>query len=502
MADKKKHDFLIVGCGFSGALTAMGLTKLGYDVIVVERESHPRFSIGESSTPIADMLLRSIAEEYELEWLKSLSRYGSWQENHSQIGCGIKRGFSYYFHQPNQPFEDTDTHENELMVAASVDNENSDTNWYRPDLDTFLTQKMVDLGVKYVDNTEIKKVNRKDSQFWSVETVNNKSSEKVVVETTFIIDATGSPRFSGMMFNTNSTHANFETNSSALFSHFDGVLKWNDLLKLNGRCTSHQRPYNPDLSALHHIIEEGWMWMLRFNTEKVSAGIVFDGGVPAGNPENVWQNALSKYPSVNKLFATSEISELPGKLYKTERLQRVLDRLQGRGWLALHHTAGFVDPLHSTGIAHSLIGVQRVLKIFKDHKPSDTDVMDQLKEFESLFKKELKMIDLLVAGCYRFRFNPDLFRAYTMLYFVCSIYFEQTYLSGQTPKGFLGADHENLFRLVNSVYSDSLRLDNKSDYEAVQLFVESVKRRIEPYNSVGLMNPLNKNLYHHTAVEM
>lgn len=502
MNRKIMYDFLIVGCGFSGALTAMGLTNLGYNVIVVERESHPRFAIGESSTPIADMVLRSIADEYDLEWLKALSRYGSWQKHHPEISCGIKRGFSYYFHQSNQPFADTNNHENELMVAASVDNENSDTNWYRPDVDSFLAQKMVESGVTYVDNTEIKSVDKKDSEFWTVETRGNKTGKKTVFETTFIIDATGSPVFSGLMFGTKSTHFDFETNSSAIYSHFDGVRQWNDLLQQNGRGSSTRRPYNPDLSALHHIIEEGWLWMLRFNNEKLSAGILFDGAVPSGSPMKIWDEVIGKYPSVDKLFSSSELSDMPGNIYKTERLQRVLDKQQGRGWLALHHTAGFVDPLHSTGIAHSLIGVQRVLQIFKGCKPTQSGLMDQLKEYERLFKRELEIIDLLVAGCYRLRFNPDLFRAYTMLYFVCSIYFEQTYLSEQTPKGFLGGDHEKLSQLVKTVYNDSLQLDKQADNQAVQRFIESVRQRIEPFNSVGLMNPSNLNLYHHTAVEM
>ena len=69
----KKFDFLVVGSGFSGSITAMALTKIGYTVCLIEKSRHPRFAIGESSTPIADMILRDLADDYDLPFLKKLT---------------------------------------------------------------------------------------------------------------------------------------------------------------------------------------------------------------------------------------------------------------------------------------------------------------------------------------------------------------------------------------------------------------------------------------------
>ncbi|MEX0994056.1 MAG: FAD-dependent oxidoreductase, partial [Balneolaceae bacterium] len=105
--DKSSTDITIIGAGFAGSLAALCLNNAGFRVQLIEKDRHPRFAIGESSTPIADMILRKLSDEYSLPWLKNFSRYGSWQKQYPEVTCGIKRGFSYYRHERNQPF---DTH--------------------------------------------------------------------------------------------------------------------------------------------------------------------------------------------------------------------------------------------------------------------------------------------------------------------------------------------------------------------------------------------------------
>src|SRR5271154_6770642 len=131
-------DIVVAGAGFAGSLMALVLHSLGLKVCLVEKGQHPRFAIGESSTPIADMILRELSAKYNLPWLAAFSRYGSWQEAHPEIVCGLKRGFSYFKHYPGKAFATDSDHSNELLVAASTDDVHSDTNWLRADLDAFL----------------------------------------------------------------------------------------------------------------------------------------------------------------------------------------------------------------------------------------------------------------------------------------------------------------------------------------------------------------------------
>ena len=113
------YDVVIIGAGFSGTLTALCLHQKGLNVCVLEKDEHPRFAVGESSTPIADMILRTISDTYDLPWLKPFSRYGSWQKYYPEITCGLKRGFSYYKHKPNSNFTTDKSHSNELLAATN-----------------------------------------------------------------------------------------------------------------------------------------------------------------------------------------------------------------------------------------------------------------------------------------------------------------------------------------------------------------------------------------------
>src|SRR5690625_1265535 len=83
-------DIVVVGTGFAGSILAMTLQQTGYRVVMLEKSQHPRFTIGESSTPIADMILRDLASEFNLPVLAKLSRYGTWQKHFPHLLCGIK----------------------------------------------------------------------------------------------------------------------------------------------------------------------------------------------------------------------------------------------------------------------------------------------------------------------------------------------------------------------------------------------------------------------------
>jgi FADH2 O2-dependent halogenase len=500
LKQSRKYDILIIGSGFGGAIMAMCLSRVGYRVCLVEKGSHPRFAIGESSTPVADMILRDLANEYNLPFLKKLSRYGEWQKYHPEVVCGLKRGFSYYPHQKGELFKSDQNHTNELLVAASVDNENSDTNWLRSDVDHFLVQQLRKMDIEYFDHTTIYEVDKIVDQ-WNIRA--ERKGEKLTFTADRIIDATGSSIFAETFLDVTSTSKGFKTNSFAVYSHFEGAAHWQYYLHQNDFHTS-DYPYNPDYSALHHLIDEGWIWMLRFNNDLLSSGMVIDGSTNIDlhrlNADKIWMEVLKQYPSVQSLFKTALPADTPGGFLKSNRLQRRLNRTHGEGWVALNHTAGFVDPLHSTGIAHTLTGVEKLLKLFSI-SGSKTEVQKGLELIESNYFKELAFIDLLVSSCYKSRGHFQLFSAAVMLYFAASIQYEQGRLNGSTPNSFLCAADDDLFAMVELTHAEisSLREKGFPGLEVANL-VERVRARIAPYNSVGLMDDSKRNMYEHTAV--
>ena len=91
-------DVVILGSGFGGSLTALLAERIGLRPVLIERGSHPRFAIGESSTPQGDLVLGELARRYGLPRLQPLCKYGSWRRSYPELVCGLKRGFSYFHH--------------------------------------------------------------------------------------------------------------------------------------------------------------------------------------------------------------------------------------------------------------------------------------------------------------------------------------------------------------------------------------------------------------------
>ncbi|AXJ01435.1 FADH2 O2-dependent halogenase [Cyclonatronum proteinivorum] len=495
---------VVAGAGFGGSLLSIILKQQGHDVLLLERSTHPRFTIGESSTPIADMILRDLAQTYGLEWLTPLSRYGSWKESYPELRVGLKRGFSYYFHEPDKPFSDDTRHARSLLVAASNSDESSDTQWYRPDFDAFLVQKAVEEGVAYYDQTEITRVlDNGPGHPWYLSLRSGKRTHELSAD--FIIDATGADQLSRLLGVKPADYA-FHTSSAAVFSHVTNVPEWHSYLQEQGISGTDTYPFHPDHAALHHLIDEGWLWMLRFSDGLLSAGFMLSWEdqkqlVRKSNHKLV-QHLFQQYPSLNALFDGAEIAQLPGKWLKTKPLQRMSQNAAGSGFALLPHSAGFVDPMHSTGIAITLCAIEKLALLFREAKPGETVNSYALDAYSISIMRELQLIDVLVAGCYKTRRNPDLFEAWLSCYFTCSISYEQARLKGERPASFLNAMEQPVSSMIYEAWEHLLQLEKEGFPDAAcHAFIEAMRRRIQPWNIAGLLTP-NQKMYAHTAVDL
>ena len=162
---KSDFDIAVVGSGFAGSLMAMIARRLGYSVVLLERGKHPRFAIGESSTPLANLLLEELARRYDLPRLLPFTKWGSWQREHPEIAVGLKRGFTFYHHRFGQPFAADPERRDQLLVGASPRDKIADTHWYRADFDAFLVHEAQRLGVEYLDQTRLDRATDKRFHF-------------------------------------------------------------------------------------------------------------------------------------------------------------------------------------------------------------------------------------------------------------------------------------------------------------------------------------------------
>ncbi len=493
-------EVVIVGSGFAGSLLARVLAVLGYDVVLLERGTHPRFAIGESSTPLANLSLERIGIRYGLADCYNLATHGRWLEHFPELRRGLKRGFTFYRHHPDQPFANCGLGSERLLIAASPNDSLSDTHWLRADVDHHFVREAIAADVDYRDRVELTGA---DVASDSVRLTGSRNGAAFELRANFLIDASGPNGFLARQLSIPSGLADTETRSALVISHFDGVRLMNDVMP-----ALPVGPYPDDWAAVHHVIDEGWMYSLRFDHGVTSAGFLLSprglaslNFVETSDAETLWRTLLHRYPTLANVFAES--TPLMPIAFRP-LIQHRLTRAAGERWALMPHAYAFVDPLFSTGIAWSLRAVERLGLAFESatygRRVPDLEL---LTRYDELLGAEADQIDLVVAGAYEAMAHFDLFAAQAMLYFAAVSFAEASQRlmpdDAVAWKGFLGVGDA----MLDSLPRESLRRlraitqhrGEAGTSKERAAFSEWITRTIAPRNIAGLASPARRNLY-------
>jgi FADH2 O2-dependent halogenase len=414
---KLDTDLAIVGSGFGGSLTALIARHLRLSVTLLERGTHPRFVIGESSSPLANILLETLADRYDLPRVRPLSKYGPWKRAHPAVTCGVKRGFTFYSHRPGEPFAADPSRSDQMLVAASPRDEIADTHWYRPDFDHFLVREAEEAGAVYLDRTRLTKATpERDGMLLEGE----REGHRIEIRCRLAIDASGPRGFFVRSLGLPEQPFERLPPTEGLYTHFSGVGRMEELLSAAGDAP----PYPPDDAALHHVFPDGWIWVLRFENGVTSAGVAaterlcrelrFEEGEPA------WRRLLDRLPTVRRQF---ECARALFPFVHHRRLSFRAGRAAGPGFVLLPSAAAFVDPLLSTGFPLTLLGIERLGRTLEEAWGSPRLAARLQRDAEhTLFDADTAA--LLVAALYATFDDFPLFAALSRLYFAAASYSE------------------------------------------------------------------------------
>jgi FADH2 O2-dependent halogenase len=482
------YDVAVIGSGFAGSLFAMIARRLGKSVVLLERGRHPRFAIGESSTPLSNLLLEDLSLRYNLPGLTPLAKWGTWREAYPNVDGGLKRGFTFYHHKLGQPDVIHPDRRDQLLVAASPHDAIADTHWYRADVDQLFVREAQKTGVEYFDEVHLQCAAEHDH---GMRLEGTRHGEKLAFSARFVLDATGPRGFLHQALALPELALPDFPRTQALFTHF---LKVGRLEDLPIAAAGDTPPYPVDDAAVHHVFDGGWIWVLRFRSGITSAGVAattpladhfrLSEGAPA------WDRLMQSLPAVHGQFAAAS-AERP--FIHMPRLGFRSGAIAGKRWALLPSAAGFVDPLFSTGFPLVLFGVMRLAAILEAHWDSPR-FSEALSTYASRTEGDLLATARLIGSLYASMANFPLFVSLSLLYFATASFAETARRLGkpELASAFLLHDHP-MFGTQSAELLNRARQVRGSD--STEKLISEVLRAIEPFNVAGLGDRRRRNWY-------
>lgn len=507
-----KATVAIIGSGFAGSILGRILADQGHRVLLFERQRHPRFALGESSTPLAALSLERLSRDWQLRDLDALAAYGRWNKELGHLRKGLKRGFTFYQHTRGSPYTNDELDCHRLLVAASPNQEIADCHWLRADVDAHLASAAAAAGAELLEEVEVTGVEARGEGFklsWTTR------GGRLHTETaSHLIDGSGRSGVLGTTFpEARSTQVGLET--SLVAGHFGDVAPFPDVARAAAACVE-DGPYPDEAAAVHHLLGDSWLYLLRFDDGTSSIGLVraaTQPHAPAAPPETLLRRALEPFPTLHQAFdqarPTSPVVHLNVLPYR--RL-----KAGGSSWALLPHSYAFYDPLFSTGIAWSLIAVERLAGWGLELREHGRSAAAQtLRRYCHLIEKEADHLESLITTAWRALPLFDDFVEVCYLYFAAASFSElrqrlcpeQTPLGGWCWDGFLGASDPLVSQWPEQV-SAWLR-ESPATAPGRRVQPRQLRELIEPRNLIGLGDPaigrripLDLGLLRHSASKL
>ncbi|URD53872.1 NAD(P)/FAD-dependent oxidoreductase [Chroococcidiopsis sp. CCNUC1] len=403
----KQFDVIILGSGLAGSILATILAKHGARVLVIDKNAHPRFAIGEAMTPDTDLMMSILSYQYEVPEIAHLSSFENICNHISPSACGLKRSFNFVYHREGQAQNLQET--NKLGVHPS-------SHLFRQDIDLYMANVAVQYGVQLLENTRVIDLSI-DRHGVTIATDNN---EQFIAS--YLVDGSGYNSLLTQKFQLREIPTRLKTHSRSIFTHMVGVKRYDDCVPTS-QPQDELRWYQ---GTLHHIFDGGWMWVIPFNNHDRSANPVCSIGLNLDSrrfpktdtsPEQEFQAFLARFPSIATQF---EDAKPVRNWVSTGRLQYSSHRCMGDRFYLLPHAAGFIDPLYSFGLVNSCITIvplaARLLKAIanKDFSANHFTALEELQQ------KLLNYNDDLVHCSYIAFSNYNLWNAWRRIWILGS----------------------------------------------------------------------------------
>ena len=330
------------------------------------------------------------------------------------------------------------------------------------------------------------------------------------VRARFVVDATGPRGFLSRALGIENRGFDGYPPTQALFSHFTDVARCDEMDDFDRFATVRRTrsrpgrepspPYPIDDAALHHVFDGGWMWVLRFGNGVTSAGVAVEDWLAEelrlADGEPAWARLLARYPSIAAQFADAR----PIRRSRGCRGWPIAQRqAAGERWAMLPSAAAFIDPLFSTGIPLTLLGIERLAanaggRIVR--RPAST--VEAARSTTRVAYNDVTLADAdhtarFIAGCYAgFRQFP-MFAAYSMFYFAAASFSEMAAAAGVAARAARLPVRRQSTRSASALERLSPALQPAPSM--LERYERDVGSAVADWNIAGLCDPQKRNWY-------
>ena len=362
------YDVVVVGGGPAGTTLGHLLSKRGHSVLMVEKDQHPRWQIGESLLPYSTKVWDELGIWDKLEASRYPRKYGAWFDFREGIE---PEAFTFGGDSPKRG-----------DWAFNVE---------RPWFDEMLWEAALEAGAKGIQQTTADFVVDGSGVGATVSGVDltfaDGSTKRVSARLT--VDAAGRGAVLGTKLKIRTPDP--KLNMMALYGHYEGALQFEG-----------QRSGIISIIA----IADGWGWAIPFDDGRISIGMVvrntsFAQRIKGRTPKDVFLELVAETPAIADRLGPE--ATLTSQIWSTGNYSFRCDACVGDGWAMAGDAGAFIDPVFSSGVHLAMEGARRlVLDVDKALRAESSGLVParRLKRYSDTNTKALKVFSRFIYDWY------------------------------------------------------------------------------------------------------
>lgn len=315
MSNGQNPQVVVIGGGPAGATVSTLIAQQGYNVELFERETFPRYHIGESLIPETYWVLKRLGMLDKMKASQFVKKYSV-----QFVNSTGKQSAPFYFHD-NKPHECSQT-------------------WQirRSEFDTLMLRNAEEHGVRVHEGVRVRDLLFEEERAAGI-LIDDGNGEPREVRADVVVDASGQ---SSLLINKFKLRVPDPVlNKGAIWTYFEGAYR--DTGKDEGATI-----------VLSLQNKQGWFWYIPMQDNLVSVGVVanfdylFKG---RDDHETTFAKEMLNCPAVIERVSMG-IKAAPVKATKDYTYRA--SRAAGDGWVLVGDAFGFLDPLYSSGVLLAL----------------------------------------------------------------------------------------------------------------------------------------------------